>query len=389
MKRTIVLLFALAALASGAVSCGPGRTPTPTPTPLPVQFPGWEGITVHTLCLEVEQSYPEIEGGLSQPIAETATRILARLGLQAVTGEVPCEATLTFTLTSQALAADYAAPGAGTNPIHRCYTGAEVTGGVTLAVTGQAPLTVPVDGSHPASGATSQCSEQPADAPFDRAWSDALVDGLAQLWGIEVLVQALGDGKWLLREAAAQVLGHMGSEAVEAVPALIEALGDGEGAVRMAAAEALEKIGSDSVPALIQALRDDDWHVRYEAAGVLRKFGLEEGVVPALIEALRDKNERVRRVAAEALGEIGPEEGVVPALAQALGDGAWDVRYAAAQALRDIGPEATEAVPALIQALGDRTKVVRSEAAEALESITGRHFGQDADRWQQWWEEQE
>jgi hypothetical protein len=354
-----------------------------------VQFPGWEGITVHTLCLEVKQSYPEIEGKRPEPIDEAAQRILSRLGLQVVAGEVPCEATLTFTLTSQALAADYVAPGASTNPIHRCYTGAEVTGEVTLTVTGQASLTVPVDGSYPTSGATSQCPEQPADAPFERAWSDALVDGLAQLWGIEVLVQALGDGKWLLREAAAQVLGHMASEAVEAVPALIEALGDGEGAVRMAAAEALEKIGSDSVPALIQALRDDDWHVRYEAAGALGKFGSEEGVVPALIEALKDKDERVRRIAAEALGEIGPEEGVVPALAQALGDGAWDVRYAAAQALRDIGPEATEAVPALIQALGDRTEVVRSEAAEALESITGRHFGQDADRWQQWWEEQE
>jgi len=32
---------------------------------------------------------------------------------------------------------------------------------------------------------------------------------------------------------------------------------------------------------------------------------------------------------------------------------------------------------------------VRRAAAKALKDITGQDFGQDADRWQQWWEEEQ
>ena len=112
----------------------------------------------------------------------------------------------------------------------------------------------------------------------------------------------------------------------------------------------------------------------------------EEGGHQALIPALEDESVRVREAAAGVLGEVGPEEGVVPALIQALGE-VQSIRGKAAWAMREIGPEAREAVPALIRALGDETESVRVAAVEALKAITDQDFGEDANRWQQWWEE--
>jgi len=73
----------------------------------------------------------------------------------------------------------------------------------------------------------------------------------------------------------------------------------------------------------------------------------------------------------------------------ALVSGGVNARSAAAFALGGIGPEAKEAVPALIKALGeDQDADVRKYAAWALEAITGQDFGEDAARWQRWFEEQ-
>lgn len=457
MKRAIFLLFALGALVSGTLACGtvstptptlpppPTLPPTPTPTPFPVQAPGWGEVTVHTLCLEVEQSYLEIEGKSPEPIAETVRRILARVGLQVVAEGAPCDATLTLTLTGWALGTEYMG-GA------YCYTGAEVSGEMLLTVPGHASLTLPVSAIRRPLGiiAVEDCHREAIDAPFEEVWSEALFGGLAQLWGPQVPIQALGDENEDVRAGATRALGKIGSEAIpalvqalgnedknvheaaakalgaigpEAVPALIQAMGDEDEVVRRAAAEAVGWIGQEAVeaiPPLIQALEDEDSSVRWAAAVALGNIGPEEGVVPALIQALEDENSDVRKVAAGALerigpeavdavpaliqaledesvqvrkaavgalGGIGPEEGVVLALTQALEDEHADVRWAAIKALERIGPE-EGAVPALIQALGDEERQVRKAAAGALETITGQDFGEDADRWQEWWEKQ-
>jgi len=119
MKRLIVLLFALAIIGTGAMCFGLGQTPTPSPipTPLPLQAPGWEEVTVRTLCLGVKESY----GGLERKAAEVAQPILARLGVQGMPQGLPCEATLTIELTGRALGATYIPGG-------YCYTGAKVSG---------------------------------------------------------------------------------------------------------------------------------------------------------------------------------------------------------------------------------------------------------------------
>jgi hypothetical protein len=290
MKTSVVLPFSLlVVLASGALACGtlptsgPTPTPAPTPTPLPVQAPRWEGVTVHTLCLEVDQSYPEIEGKSPEPIAEAAVRILAKVGLQVVAEGTSCDATLTLSLTGHALGDEYTTG--------YCYSGAEVGGLMRLDAPGREPLSLPVAGKRRPPFFIRGCPTE-LEAPFEKAWSEALLQCLAYLWGPQVLIQALQDDVAAVREAAAKALGDV---------------------------------------------------------------GLEEGGVLALAQALEDENE--------------------------------DVRQAAAKALEAIGPEAVEAIPALIQALGDDSSTVRGDAAEALMAITGQDFGEDAERWRQWWEE--
>ena len=75
--------------------------------------------------------------------------------------------------------------------------------------------------------------------------------------------------------------------------------------------------------------------------------------IEPLIAALKDKDWSVRRAAAEALGEIGDPRAVEP-LIVVLKDGAWGVRKG---------------------------------AAEALRKIIEKNFGEDPEKWQEWWEE--
>jgi len=200
--------------------------------------------------------------------------------------------------------------------------------------------------------------------------------------GQKVLQAALKDQRQEIRLAALRGLG-----AIWGMPEVFK-LGNESQDVRKDAAEALGKIGdARAVEPLIAALRDTDSEVCRSAAGALEQIGDARAVEP-LIAALGDEDASVRGAAAGALGEIGPEAGVVPALIQALGDEDKNVRWHAAWALK-IGPEAREAVPALIQALEDEYEPLRGAAAGALRTITGQDFGEDADLWQQWWEEQQ
>ena len=103
---TLGFVFILSALIFSGCSLAtaePTPTPGPTPTPPAVQAPGWVEVTVHILCLDVEQSYPEIEGKSPEPIAEEVQGILAWVGIQAVAEGEPCDASLTITLACEAI----------------------------------------------------------------------------------------------------------------------------------------------------------------------------------------------------------------------------------------------------------------------------------------------
>jgi hypothetical protein len=235
-------------------------------TPPPLWAPGWNEVTVRTLCLEVEQSYPEIPHKDPEPIAQATRKVLSGLGLHVVAAGDPCDATLTIAVTGQARAGDYLLEG-------YCYTGARVEGRADLSVPGRAPLIVPLAGLQMPPPRIQHCPRDPTDAPFEAVWLEVLLGTLFDLWGPQVLVQALGDERVLTRSLAASVLIEVGPEASEAVPALIQALEDSDENVRASAAQALREMGPqaiDAVPALIQALGDPHPQVWQSAVIALR-----------------------------------------------------------------------------------------------------------------------
>ncbi|MGB3904242.1 MAG: HEAT repeat domain-containing protein [Anaerolineae bacterium] len=397
MKRGTVLLLFLTVLAGGILACGkestssPTPTPTtgPTPTPLPLQASGWEGVTAKTICLEVEQSFPEmppeIKDVATPQISETTQRILSELGLRFV--DAPCDATMVITMTGQAIAEEY-------HGIGRCYEGAKVNGEILLTASGRTPLTVSINLSHPPPSMISSehCSKAPSGAPFSLIWPQALLDGLTQLWGPQVPIAAMWDEEWIVSTAALRLLGGIGS--VEGIaPALIQILESDEWyMVRASAARALGGMGAEEgvIPVLIRVLEDEDEDssVRGSAIVALMQIGPEAAeAVPVLIQILLEENDfSLSPPAAKALVQIAPETAeVFSALVQALEEGNTFVREAAAEVLGQMGSEAMEAVPALILVLGDEYPFVREAAAEALTTITSQDFGEDAGAWQEWW----
>ena len=89
-----------------------------------------------------------------------------------------------------------------------------------------------------------------------------------------------------------------------------------------------------------------------------------------------------RRAAADALAMIG-EPAVEPLIA-ALEKKDANLRQLAAWALGQIGD--TRAVEPLIPVLSSRYHD-RAATRKALRAITGKDFGEDVGRWQEWWRE--
>ncbi|MDP6381359.1 MAG: HEAT repeat domain-containing protein, partial [Phycisphaerae bacterium] len=59
------------------------------------------------------------------------------------------------------------------------------------------------------------------------------------------------------------------------------------------------------------------------------------------------------------------------------------VRWRIAEALGEIRD--ARAIVHLIKALRDSDRYVRIDAAKALIRITGQNFGQDQEKWKEWW----
>jgi HEAT repeat protein len=89
--------------------------------------------------------------------------------------------------------------------------------------------------------------------------------------------------------------------------------------------------------------------------------------------------------AAQALGEIKDPKALEPLIA-AMHDDNPQVRIDVLHALWQIGDR--KAVPAAIDMLKDPNTTVRQGAVQALTQLTRQNFGEDAAKWQAWWEGQ-
>jgi len=139
-------------------------------------------------------------------------------------------------------------------------------------------------------------------------------------------------------------------------------------------------------PQLLEALRFDHRLVRIAAAEALRRHPAP-GVVDALVAALESPDERLRGTIVESLAAIGDRR-AVGALLAILTEPRESVpmRRRAIAALEKLATP--EAIPALIDALGDPATALQFEASRVLVALTCKNFGQERERWREWWERQ-
>ena len=119
---------------------------------------------------------------------------------------------------------------------------------------------------------------------------------------LKPLIQALKDEDKWVRFLATWALGEIGD--VYAVEPLLRAFGDGNSNVRAGAAYALVKIGEPAVEPLIRALEDEDKGVQWRVVWVLGEIG-DKRAINSLHRALKkDETEIVPPKAEEALKKI-------------------------------------------------------------------------------------
>lgn len=222
---------------------------------------------------------------------------------------------------------------------------------------------------------------------------------------VKPLVKALNRKDVRLRQEACRMLGILGPEAREAVPALLAALKDDDEVLRRRASDALSRLGQEVVPVLLRAFLQNDSRTREGTARALGAYGPAskkavaqfqlsmqekdipvqvqaslamwhvEGdgreAIPALIAVVDKKDSPARAEAMEALGIIGLDIGtgnqpLTETLTRGLKDRDSRVRMQAIRALWRIDRQPRVVVPLLRPLLEDDDNVVRTLAVEVL-----------------------
>lgn len=207
------------------------------------------------------------------------------------------------------------------------------------------------------------------------------VDALASL-GPKIVPRLIGAlNNKDLRLHAARVLGRIGPDAKEAVPALAAALDDAEGEYRREVQFSLGAIGpaaAPAVPALIESLESDDDQIRNSAVYALGKIGpAAKTSAPALTKLLSSEDDFVRFSALWALVRIDPNDkqlaaAAVPAMVVLLADSRELVRAEAASTLGELGSAAKAALHDLKKASADANPTVSAAAKRSIERISGK-----------------
>jgi len=195
------------------------------------------------------------------------------------------------------------------------------------------------------------------------------------------LIAAVDSSNANLRVSAITTLGHMGSEAEEAVPRLMELaqdLKDEHWPPIISALSHLGRLDASFLGVLLAASEDSRWYVRREAIWALGRLAVEpDTTVPYVQNALSDEegyDGTVQQAAVEALGAFGPRaEPVVPKLlellAAAMHDGDHEAAVAVVRTLGKIGRCAQAALPVLHSFLQDQDERLQIAARKAIAAI--------------------
>lgn len=186
------------------------------------------------------------------------------------------------------------------------------------------------------------------------AWEDAPV--------VDALCQALADAEPAVREAAAQSLSLLKTEAAGRL--LLPWARHAQPFVRASALRALRELRlGESADVARDALVDPAADIRREAVGILGWLKHTEALGDLTRRLAEDDDAEVRRMAAGAVGFAGTPA-VIGALTGALRDAQWRVREEAATTLGKVGDDT--AGIALLPSLGDEYWQVRLRAVRSL-----------------------
>jgi hypothetical protein len=204
--------------------------PPPSLSSVPIHALDWEGETIDSLCLIVEENDPLndkattsvwsekrrynasnewLTDGFSQLHADRVKWLLEQLGIEVVesSGVSTCDTTLRIILGAHGLIGEYFQFGS-------CWTGAQLYGRMVLEAPGKPMLISEFADQREVSGVTyrgANCSPHAGWVGLTQ-----LLDQLASWWGPEVYIEALrfpsGTGPWFHKEIhvrAARALGFL------------------------------------------------------------------------------------------------------------------------------------------------------------------------------------
>jgi HEAT repeat protein len=139
------------------------------------------------------------------------------------------------------------------------------------------------------------------------------------------------------------------------------------------------------IPFLSAVLRSPDLEVVRAAVQALGQFR-EPTSIEALSAVVSHPSVEVRADILSSLDVRETPGSIDLVLKIARSDPSEDLRTSAIRRL-EMGPDSV-VTPALIELLRDPSAIIRATAASSLTRRSGRNFGEDADRWSRWWDEQ-
>jgi hypothetical protein len=370
----------------GIAGCAPGPEPAgtaapqfiPTPaifsTPAPLQLEN-----LHSFCVSITQDHAE---GLISSLPD----LLKAIGYEGMNPGEACDANLDVTLTGEAISASYQVN--QSSEYRTCFTGAKFTGEIKLSAKNALPLVQPVSWQELPPNYIEELCPAAEGAPYQTVWRTALVRGLKQLMGDNVVIGALQVAG--LRETSDMLDQPPYSGTL--IKGLSGLLDNPDPSTRWHAARfisLLQAIPEESVIALSEHLTGEpDATVRQNLWGAIQNAGpLAKAVLPQIIDGLNSADKSDRMSAAQTLGAIGPAaQSAAPALVRALQDPESWVRMYAARSLGEIMAPAEIAVQPLINLLGDADSNVQQAAGLSLAQITNHPEmeHQSAADWQSW-----
>lgn len=207
------------------------------------------------------------------------------------------------------------------------------------------------------------------------------LQGLEDPSVVEALAPVLKDPESEVVRAAVRVLsGFKSREPVEAMTAALRA--EKNEAIRVGYLRALtEGKYSDVSAAFAACLTDKSWEIKRHAIAALGAAG-DVSHAAAIAPLCADPEPAVRSSAIGALAQLASELVVAPAIAS-LQDDVWQVRTTAIQALAKV--RSPSAIPPLIERLKVEEGRLVPEIAETLASLSGKEYGADAAKWNDWW----